>query len=523
MSSRKSTVFYGVLIAFVSVVVGMVIASRLDLAPGSFASTVSVPATNSAPLSGPIDATTFRNIAKQASPSVVSIIVTASRAVTEQDDSEQLFELPFPFNRRGAPQQPQRQQQPQLSRGAGSGFIIDKAGHVLTNNHVVENAKTIEISLSSNDEDPESRLEATVIGRDALTDIALLQIKNLPKEGLQPASFGDSDQMAPGDWVMAIGNPFELSNTVTVGVVSAVGRHNQVAAGRFEDFIQTDAAINPGNSGGPLLNLRGEVIGVNSMILTNGPRGFDGQPSGGNIGVGFAIPINTVRDLLPQLEKGKVTRGRLGVRIGQVSTADRADLGVPESGGAMVSQVDDGPARDAGMKVQDVIIEFNGKPVKNSNDLVSLVSRTTPGTTVPVRVIRDKKAMTLNLKVAELNLDDEQPTQVARQEDNTSEPKDTGFGMSVQGLTARDARALQIPEGRGGAIVTDVTAFGPASGNVLPKDVILSVQGVAVRSVDEVQRALDAVPAGRNARIVVWRVDPNTRRGTETLAIIRKK
>ena len=519
MSSRKSTVFYGVLIAFVSVVVGIVIASRLDLAPGSFAGTVSVPATNSAPLSGPIDATTFRNIAKQASPSVVSILVTASRAATEEDDTDQLFELPFPFNRRNGPQP--RQQQPQLSRGAGSGFIIDKAGHVLTNNHVVENAKTIEISLSSNDGDPEARLEATVIGRDALTDIALLQIKNVPKEGLQPASFGDSDQMAPGDWVMAIGNPFELSNTVTVGVVSAVGRHNQVAAGRFEDFIQTDAAINPGNSGGPLLNLRGEVIGVNSMILTNGPRGFDGQPQGGNIGVGFAIPINTVRDLLPQLEKGKVTRGRIGVRIGQVSAADRADLGVPDSGGAMVQMVDEGPARDAGMRVQDVIVEFNGKPVKNSNDLVSLVSRTTPGTTVPVRIIRDKKTMTINVKVAELNLDEEQPTQVARQEDNSGEPKDTGFGMSVQALTARDARALQIPEGRGGAVVTDVTAFGPASGQLLPRDVILSVQGVAVRSVDEVQRALDAVPAGRNARLVVWRVE--NRQGNEVLVIIRKK
>jgi serine protease Do len=515
MSSRKSTAFYGVLIAFISVVVGMVIASRLDLAPASFASTVNVPATNSAPLSGPIDSTTFRNIAKQASPSVVSIVVTATRAQEDTEDAFQ-FNFPFPFGGDGRSQGgPQR---PQLQRGAGSGFIIDKAGHILTNNHVVENATDIQISLSDSADDPDATLEAKVIGRDPLTDVALLQLVELPKNPLQPANFGDSDQMAPGDWVMAIGNPFELSNTVTVGVISATGRHNRVANGRWEDFIQTDAAINPGNSGGPLLNLRGEVVGINSMIISNGSP-LTG--SGGNLGVGFAIPINTVRDLLPQLETGKVTRGRIGVYIGQITGVDATDMGAPASGAAIVNRVDDGPAKTAGMRVGDVIVAFNGKPVKTSSELVDAVTHTAPDTTVPVRIIRDKKEMTLNVKVEELTLDDEQPTRTARR-GSPDQPTDTGFGMSIQGITPRVARGLQLPDGRGGAVVTDVAPYSVAAeSGVLEGDVILSVQGTAVSSVDQVTAALEAVPAGRTARVVVWRSENG--RGTEVLLLMRKR
>jgi serine protease Do len=306
MSTRKSAIFYGVLIAFISVVGGMILASRLDLAPASFGNTLQVPATNSAPLSGPVDATTFRNIAKAASPAVVSIRVITTRPVGS--GAEDLFGLQFPFpfgNPRGqAPQTPR--EVPAV--GAGSGFIIDKAGYILTNNHVVENAKSIEVLLAGVDDESE-RLSAKVIGRDPLSDTALLQLTELPDEPLQPAKFGDSEQMAPGDWVMAIGNPFGLANTVTVGVVSAVGRPNMVGNGRWQDFIQTDAAINRGNSGGPLLNLRGEVIGINTMIFSTNAM------QGGNVGVGFAIPVNTVRDLLPQLHKGKVTRGRIGVGL----------------------------------------------------------------------------------------------------------------------------------------------------------------------------------------------------------------
>jgi serine protease Do len=525
MATRKSTVFYGVLIAFISLVGGMILASRLDLAPGSFARTFDVPTSNSAPLSGPIDATTFRNIAKEASPSVVSIKVMLARQVPDPTDMFG-FELPFPFGNQRGPQQqqPPRRQQPreQLQQGAGSGFIIDKAGYILTNNHVVEDAKSIEVYLSTmNMRDGEDGLPAKVIGRDELSDTALIQLTALPKEPLQPARFGDSDQMAPGDWAVAIGNPFLYSNSVTVGIISAVGRHNEVSNGRSADFIQTDAAINHGNSGGPLLNLRGEVIGINTMIATDGPLS-------GNVGVGFAIPINTVRDLLPQLQQGKVTRGRIGVRIDSrpMSREDAEDLGLSNTSGALVAEVENGgPAKAAGVAVGDVIIEFNGRPVKNSGDLVAAVTRTAPGTTVPVKVVRNKKVTTLNVKVEELDLAQEQASLNggrSRPGEDRSEPQDTGFGMSIQPVQPREQRQLQLPAGRGGAIVTDVEPFGPAAqGGVTPGDVILSIQGQPVHSVDEVTRGLAAVPAGRTARLVVWRFANG--QGVETLVQIRKR
>ena len=518
MYTRKSAIFYGVLIAFISLVGGMILASRLDLAPGSFANTLTVPARNSAPLSGPVDATTFRNIAKEASPSVVSIRVITTRPAS---DTEELFglQLPFPFGNRGA-----RPQAPQEVPGAGSGFIIDKdAGYILTNNHVVENASSIEVTLSSMD-DTETGLRAKVIGRDELSDVALIQLTDSSREPIQAAKFGDSDQMAPGDWVMAIGNPFRLSNTVTVGVVSAVGRSNPVAYGRNADFIQTDAAINRGNSGGPLLNLRGEVIGINTMIYSTA------EAAGGNIGVGFAIPINTISDLLPQLRQGKVTRGRIGVSLeGRAMTRTEAeDLGLPNNTtGAVVSLVDNnGPAKAAGIAVGDVIVEFNGRPVRNNDELVSLVTRTAPGTTVPVKIVRDRKSLTLNVKVDELDLAAEASGVRGarpRPEADPEAPRDTGVGMSIAPIEPRMERQLQIPAGRGGAVVTEVNPVGPAAqAGVQPGDVLLSVQGQSVRSVEDVTRALAAVPDGRTARVVLW----GARRGSspqEVLVQIRKR
>jgi serine protease Do len=505
MLTRKSSVFYAVLIALVSVVTGMVIASRLDLAPRSFAD-VRVPATNSAPLTGAIDASTFRNIAKEAGPSVVSITVTATRPAEEND----MFELPFPFGggRRGQPEEPP------VMQGAGSGFIIDKAGYIITNNHVVENARNIEVQLSSMDS-PDDGLPAKVVGRDELSDLALIQLTKLPAEPLVEAKFGDSSQLASGDWVMAIGNPFRFSNTVTVGVVSYNGRHNPVANGRWADFIQTDAAINRGNSGGPLLNIRGEVVGVNTMIVSD-------TSAGGNVGVGFAIPINTVRDLLPQLRSGKVTRGRIGVAIDphQITKEDAEDLGLPGTGGATVSRVENGPAKDAGMQLGDVIVEFNGRPVKNSDELVSMVTSTAPGTTVPVKIVRNHRQMTLNVKVGELDLDQERTVAAARGGTNApGEPTQTGsFGMSLRDLTSRERDQIQLPSGRGGVLVANVTPFGPASQAGLNEgDVLLSIQGDPVRTAAQAASALDSIAVGRLARIVVWRD------GQEQLVQVRKR
>jgi serine protease Do len=512
MSIRKSNLLSGVLIAVVFLAVGMVIASRLDLVPHSLASNVSVPAANSAPLTGPIDATTFRTIAQQAGPAVVSITTTATRQVRGFGD---IFPFEIPRGggngRRGAPQQEE-------VRGSGSGFIIDKAGYILTNNHVIEDASKIEVQLASM-RDIEDLLPAKLIGRDALTDTALIQLTELPNTPLTEIKFGDSAQMAPGDWVMAIGNPFTLQNTVTVGVVSAVGRQQiasrSVGGGtRVEEMIQTDAAINRGNSGGPLLNIRGEVIGINSAIASDQTGSF--------LGVGFAVPINKVRDLLPQLRTGKVVRGRIGILVRPTNwTKDLIEnYGLPGKGGAVVSSVDeDGPARAAGLKADDVIIEFNGTPVMSNDEVVAAVTKTAPGTTVPMKIVRDKKVMTLNVKVEELDLEQEQGGgQTARQTREPAESVDTGFGMTLDPITAQATRDLEIPSGRGGAVVASVNPSGPAAqGGVVPGDVVLSVQGAPVKSVSDVTSALSKVTAGRTARMVVWR------QGREVLVLVRKR
>src|SRR3954468_6442648 len=320
MSTGKTSLFYAVLIAVAGMAVGMVIASRLDLPPASSAQTVAVPPMNSAPLSGAVDATTFRNIAKFNAPAVVNIqteVRQRGRDMTEffggggggSDDPFQRFfgggkhQASTPARGRNN-NRAQRPQQDPIMEGAGTGFIIDPAGFILTNNHVVEGAETIRVSLYGGE-----RLElyaAKVGGHASLSDTGLLQMPEMPRQPLTPIKFGDSEQMQPGDWVMAIGNPFRLGHSVSVGVISALGRPFGGTATRQQPMLQTDAAINPGNSGGPLLNVRGEVVGMNTAIYTDERRAA-------NIGIGFATPINTIRELLPQLRAGKISRGVIGV------------------------------------------------------------------------------------------------------------------------------------------------------------------------------------------------------------------
>jgi serine protease Do len=381
----------------------------------------------------------------------------------------------------------------------GSGFVIDGEGHVLTNNHVVEGATKIEVNMYGDDDDV--RYAARVVGRDPLTDSALIELTDKPKRELAEVKFGDSAQMAPGDWVMAIGNPFTLAHTVSVGVVSAARPGGlPVADGRSADVIQTDAAINPGNSGGPLLNVRGEVIGINTAIYSD-------SRSQGNMGIGFAIPINTVRDLLPQLRAGKITRGVIGVEIGPVPLNALAEFGLKERRGALVSLVrPNGPASKAGMEPGDVIIEFNGKAVPNRDQLVAMVTSTRPGSTVPVKVLRDKREVSLNVTVDELDLDNETSTRSARR----NEPDDPdieethGFGLSLQQLTSDMARRLRVPPGTEGALVQDVEPGGPAQrAGVGRGDIILQVNRHPVSTPQEASRALNAVPNGGTASLLV--------------------
>ena len=518
MSTRKTTLFYALLIAVASLAVGMVIASRLDLTPASSAQTIAVPPMNSTPVNGPLNADTFRNIAKAVTPSVVNIRTEMKTKTQDLSDffsgggggtpPDDLFQRFFgqPGERDRDNQQDdqprgnnRRRPREQTTRAAGTGFIISKDGLILTNNHVVEDATKIEVALYA--EDSDVSYQAKLIGRDQLTDSALIQLVDKPNHPLPEAKFGDSAQVAAGDWVMAIGNPFGYAHTVTVGVISATERSFPVTNGRNNDMLQTDAAINPGNSGGPLLNVRGEVIGVNTAIITN-------AQNEGNIGIGFAVPSNTVRELLPQLRQGKVVRGRIGVSVSAVPREGFAEFGLKAATGAVVSTVSPGGAASrAGIEPGDVIVEFNGHPVTKYDDLVKTVIATKPGTQVPVKVIRNKDQKTLNVTVDELDLDAEQNAPQTRNNGNQTPPEEhgAGFGLTLQDLTPATARRLQVPSGQSGAVITDVDPdSGSALAGLRAGDIIVSVNRRPVSNAAEAGRELQKVPSGGLAQLLLW-------------------
>jgi serine protease Do len=326
------------------------------------------------------------------------------------------------------------------------------------------------------------------------------------------AKFGDSSLMEPGDWVMAIGNPFGLAHTVSVGVISATSRPFPVAEQRSANVLQTDAAINPGNSGGPLLNIRGEVIGVNTAIYSSGSM----IGGAGNIGIGFAIPINTIRDVLPGLRAGKITRGRIGVQVRPVTADDAEAMTLKDRRGAFVAAVTPGgPAAAGGMQAFDVIVEFNGKPVQRSDDLPQVVAATAPGSTVPVKVIRDGKERTLNVRVEELDLE----TETTRQADAGGTGGDTGggFGITLNNITPDASRQFEIPSGTRGAVIVEVDPDSPAARVLQPGDVILQVNRQGVSNANEAGTALRAVPAGRAVGLLIMR------RGQEQAVTVRKQ
>jgi serine protease Do len=477
-----------ILVALVSLVVGLGISGSLDwLSPSRAVNLVGESGTSD--IRSPGQLPDFVALAKKMRPLVVNISTTQ---VSESRQQE--FGNPFgeedPFNdfwKRffggPMPRGPQRQ------RSLGSGFVIDADGSILTNNHVVENAQKIVVKLAD-----EQEYEAKVIGRDPKTDIAVIKIN--AKSGLSAANLGDSDNLEVGEWVMAIGNPFGLDSTVTSGIVSAKGRH--IGQGPYDNFIQTDASINPGNSGGPLINLRGEVIGINTAIFSR---------SGGNIGIGFAIPINLVKELLPQLRgKGKVTRGYLGVLIQKVTPEIAESLGMDRGHGALVANVSkDGPAEKAGVKVGDVIIEFDGKEIKDSGDLPIVVARTPVDRRVRMKVLRDKKELQLPVTVGELK--DEEVV--------ASAPEKGELGMTVQKLTPQIAESLGL-EKADGVVVSAVEPGSAADeAGIRRGDVIVEIDRKPIRSVDEYKKAVTGTRKGKGILLLV-------RRGESTLFLALK-
>ena len=428
----------------------------------------------------------FVHLAEKLAPVVVNVSTTQKAArqqnpnmpLDPNDPFSQFWGRFFGMPPGGAPGA-------QVQKHLGSGFIVDRSGIVLTNNHVVEGADKITVKLSD-----DRQFDAKLVGRDPKTDLAVIRIGD-GKENFPVATLGDSNQLKVGEWVAAMGSPFGLANTITAGIVSAKGRN--IGAGPYDNFIQTDASVNPGNSGGPLVNMRGEVIGINTAIFSQ---------SGGNLGIGFAIPISLAKQILPELIKtGKVIRGWLGVSIQPVTPDLAKALGLEKEQGALVAAVVQGsPAEKAGIKSGDVIVEYDGKNIEHANDLPILVADTPVGKDVNMTILRENKRIPLQVKVAELK----------EQEKVASAAEQGKFGLSVQTVTPDIARTLGLDQA-GGVIISGIEAGSPAADADLQRgDVILEINRRPVNSIDDFQKTIDSVKPGSNLLFLV-------RRGTNNM------
>ena len=435
----------------------------------------------------------FANLVEKLLPAVVNISTTATAKPSSGKTPElrqfppgsQFEEFLRDYFDRNRPQQQRK------STSLGSGFIIDKKGIVITNNHVIRDADEITVILQNNE-----MLKAEIIGRDPKTDIAVLRVE--PKGDLPAVSLGDSDKIRVGDWVVAIGNPYGLGGSVTAGIVSARGRN--INSGPYDDFIQTDASINKGHSGGPLFNMEGEVIGINTMILS---------PSGGSIGIGFSTPSKIASGVIGQLIKyGKTRRGWLGVRIQKVTDEIAESLGLKKAEGALVASVtDNSPAAKGGIKAGDVILKFNNRDVKEMRSLPKIVAETEIDKNVNVEVWRDRKKVTTQVDVGEL--DEEQVAKTSSGETGDGgkdeELKITDLGISVGNLNANTRKRFNLKKKSKGVVVVDVDKDGVATEKgVKVGDVIVEVSQNEVASPKEVKKRIeDAKSSGRKSVLLL--------------------
>ncbi len=420
----------------------------------------------------PASRNSFAPVVKRVLPSVVTI--TSSRMVKTglqggDDGIPPMFRQFFgddQGNGGGQFRMPRQQRQ----EGMGSGVIVSPNGYILTNNHVVDHATTVTVIMPDKHE-----YKAQVVGTDPKTDIAVLKVD---AGTLNPVTIGDSDKVQVGDYVLAVGNPFGVGKTVTMGIVSATGRAN-LGIEDYEDFIQTDASINPGNSGGALVNDRGELIGINTAILANG--------SEGNQGIGFAVPIKVARTVMDQIVKdGKVTRAYLGVMAQEVTPSIAKAFHVPEVRGALIGDVTpNSPAQRAGLEKGDIILDINGEPVNNSAELRIHVSLMAPGTKVNVKVFRDGAEKTLPLTLAAM------PTETAKNEPPDSSSEDSLQGITVENVSARTAQQLGLPASAPGVVVTGVDPASKAADSGLKRgDVIQEVNHKPVRNTSDFESAM---------------------------------
>lgn len=435
-----------------------------------------------APLLARAELPDFASIVEDAAPAVVKILVESeAEPFHGSEDLEQLPEyLRRFFEFRGGPPQPQQQR-----RNMGSGFIISPDGYIVTNNHVVEGATAVTVRLLDRRE-----YDAEVIGTDPRSDLALLKIE---ESGLATLAIAAGDDVAVGEWVLAIGSPFGLDFSVTAGIVSAKGRSLPTENGEnYVPFLQTDVAINPGNSGGPLFNLEGEVVGVNSQIFTR---------SGGSIGLSFSIPAVVVRNVIAQLkDNGKVVRGWLGVSIQDVNRALAESFDLDRPRGALVAQVGDGsPAADAGIESGDIILSFNSQPIETSSDLPHVVGLIAPGTEVEVVILREGREQTVDVTVGGLDADER--------------PQVAGYGPgadddSVLGMVLEEADDAMMSEYglSGGVVVLEVEPASPAAeAGIVGGDLITRLGSTPVQGLSDVDQAMQRLQPGQSVAVRVIR------------------
>ena len=495
--TRRFLVVTVSLAATVAFLIGLVVAGTLTPAPAISATTMPaaaprpVPARVPATVSASAAGVSFADIAERLNPAVVNIDATSRgdgpRRPAQPPDS------PDPFLR------PPQRDRDRPRRGAGTGFIIDAGGFILTNHHVIDGADRIMVQLTDG-----RTLRAERVGSDPDTDIALIRVES--SRALPFAPLGDSDSLRVGEWVLAIGNPLAYEHTVTAGVVSFIGR--KLFDTSLDRYIQTDAAINFGNSGGPLINTRGEVIGINAAISSRASN------------IGFAVPINQARAILPQLrDSGRVSRGYIGVMLRDVDPDLQRALGLPSPEGALVQDVTPGsPGARAGLRTYDVIVAVDGKPIDGDDALIQMIAARSPGSAATVQVLRDGRALNVTLKLAERPQRDRQESGDGGRPPPTSR-RGPLLGLSVREVDARSALRYRLPEGTRGVLVSRVEPVSPASDADIERGhVLLEINRQRIQNIDDYRRLTGGVRPGDVLTMYLYKPELN-QRALETLTI----